>query len=67
MTHTKILELWPSKKELAKRIDQEWQTVYMWQYRNNIHSDHWESLVNDSHDLDLGVTYKMLATAETGV
>lgn len=44
-TYRDILELWPSRQELADDLGEKLATVHKWHTRNSVPADKWQSLL----------------------
>lgn len=62
MNHRQIIELWPSAKSLAEDLDEKYETVRKWRFRNNIPSDRWISLIEAGKKRRIRVTLESLAS-----
>lgn len=63
MTHKEILDMWPNIETVAEITGDKHNTVQGWYWRSSIPSNRWVRLVEDAHDRDIPLTYKMLAEA----
>ena len=63
MTHTEIINLWPSMPVLAGEIGENLGAVKQWKIRSSIPSHAWVKLVAIAQDRDITLTYRMLAEA----
>ena len=63
MTHSDILNLWPSLTDLARDMGKPIPTVGNWKSRNRIPMEYWVRLVRAAARRDIPLTYGQLAEA----
>lgn len=63
-SHREVVEQWPVMAEFARLIDVKYLTVSKWKTRNFIPPQYWPRLVSMAHDMDLPITFRLLAELE---
>lgn len=63
MTHTDLINLWPSLSDFAADLSIEYGTAKAMRRRSSIPSEYWLTTVNAAETRGLGVTLEMLAQA----